>query len=98
MAAAARYLQFAILDIQQPDIYAQCSACGKEFRSEVKPGEHVDDVLVRIRDEYNEHVCRSHKFSESHWLVCSDTDVLRSRYERSGEVEADQLSPVRHSR
>lgn len=66
MSATARYLQFANLDTRQPDIHAQCSACGKEFQSEVKLGEHVDDVLVRIRKEYNQHECRSHGFSESH--------------------------------
>ena len=59
MSSTTRYLHFDNLDMQQPDINANCSACGKEFRSEVKPGEHVNDVLVRIRKAYNEHTCGS---------------------------------------
>jgi hypothetical protein len=52
-----RYLQFSNIDIQLPDISSQCSRCGQEFRAEPKPGERVDDVLLRIRVEFESHTC-----------------------------------------
>jgi hypothetical protein len=52
-----RYLQFSNIDIQLPDISSQCSRCGQEFRAEPTPGERVDDVLLRIRAEFESHTC-----------------------------------------
>jgi hypothetical protein len=59
MPSSDRYLRFENLDMAQPKINAQCSACGKEFNSEVRAGERIDDVLFRIRAAYNAHECRS---------------------------------------
>ena len=59
MSATARYLHFANLDMEQPDINAQCSVCGQEFKAEVRQDERIDDVLMRIRAAYNHHKCES---------------------------------------
>lgn len=57
MHTVERYLHFDNIDMEQPDISSRCSQCGQEFRAEPKPGEKVDDVLLRIRAEFNAHVC-----------------------------------------
>ena len=59
MPSSERYLRFQNLDAQQPSIKAQCSACGKDFKSEIKMGERLDDVLFRVRASYNAHECES---------------------------------------
>lgn len=53
-----RYLQFENIDMEQPDISSRCSRCGKEFRAEPKPLESVDEVLLRIRADFEAHRCR----------------------------------------
>lgn len=58
MTAADRYLHFDNIDMDKPDISSSCSRCGQTFTAEPKPGERVDDVLLRIRAEYDAHVCR----------------------------------------
>jgi hypothetical protein len=52
-----RYLQFSNIDIQLPDISSQCSRCRQEFRAEPRVGERLDDVLLRIRGEFESHTC-----------------------------------------
>lgn len=52
-----RYLHFSSIDMEQPEISSQCSRCGQEFKAEPKPGERVDDVLLRVRAEFEEHMC-----------------------------------------
>jgi hypothetical protein len=52
-----RYLQFANIDMQTPDISSQCSHCGQTFKAEPTPGERVDDVLLRIRAQFDSHSC-----------------------------------------
>lgn len=52
-----RYLQFDNIDMEKPDISSRCSQCRQEFRAERKPGERVDDVLLRIRADFEAHKC-----------------------------------------
>lgn len=52
-----RYLQFDNIDMERPDIRSRCSRCGREFRAEPKPTERVDDVLLRMRAEFEAHKC-----------------------------------------
>jgi len=58
MTRQDRYLQFDNIDIEKPDISSRCSRCGQEFSTKPKPGERVDDVLLRIRAEFDAHKCR----------------------------------------
>ena len=52
-----RYLRFENIDLQKPDIYAWCSACGMQFMAIPKAGERLDDLLHRMRDAFNAHQC-----------------------------------------
>jgi hypothetical protein len=58
MVTQNRYLQFDNIDMEQNDISSRCSRCGQEFRAAPKPPERVDDVLLRIRAEFEAHQCR----------------------------------------
>jgi len=57
MITADRYLQFDNIDMQKPYISSRCSHCEQTFKAEPKTGERVDDVLLRIRAEFNSHRC-----------------------------------------
>ena len=59
MIDVGRYLHFDNIDMQKPDISSQCSHCGQTFKAEPKPGERVDDVLLRIRAQFDSHLCRN---------------------------------------
>lgn len=59
MITADRYLRFDNIDMQKPDIVSRCSHCKQTFTAEPKPGERVDHVLLRIRDEFNTHQCHT---------------------------------------
>ena len=58
MVIEKRYLQFENIDMGQPVISSQCSLCGREFKAEPKPAERVDDVLLRVRADFDAHKCR----------------------------------------
>jgi len=58
MITVDRYLHFENIDMANPDIASRCSHCGQTFTAELKPGERVDDVLLRIRAEFNLHECQ----------------------------------------
>jgi hypothetical protein len=58
MVTNERYLHFDNIDMDKPDISSRCSCCGQEFRAEPKPGERADDVLLRIRAQFEGHKCR----------------------------------------
>jgi hypothetical protein len=58
MVADERFLQFDNIDMEKPDVLSRCSCCGREFRAEPKDAERVDDVLLRIRAEFEAHKCR----------------------------------------
>ena len=57
MLEAERYLQFDNIDMSKPIITARCSVCDSEFSAKPKPKERTDDVLLRIRAAFNDHVC-----------------------------------------
>jgi len=57
MITVDRYLHFDNIDMEQPNISSQCSHCGQTFKAEPRPGERVEDVLLRIRREFNSHQC-----------------------------------------
>jgi hypothetical protein len=59
MKLQERYLHFDNLDMQQPVISSQCNECGKEFNAERREGEHIDDLLIRVRAKFEAHVCES---------------------------------------
>jgi uncharacterized C2H2 Zn-finger protein len=51
------YLDFDKIDMEEPEISSRCSRCGQVFRAEPQPGERVDDVLLRMRAEFEAHQC-----------------------------------------
>jgi hypothetical protein len=59
MAPGNDYLYFEHIDMDQADISSICTRCGKHFSAEPEPGERVDDVLLRIRAEFEAHKCRA---------------------------------------
>ena len=65
MHTVERYLHFDNIDMDQPDISSRCSWCGQTFCAEPKRGERVDDVLLRIRAEFNAHVCETQTLAGS---------------------------------
>ena len=52
-----RYLRFENIDIKQPEISAWCSQCGQSFKGIPQPTELVNEVLLRIRREFDAHDC-----------------------------------------
>ena len=57
MLTAERYLHFENLDISSALIVASCSLCGMEFSDAPRPGEHVGELLMRIRANFDAHDC-----------------------------------------
>jgi hypothetical protein len=57
MTAHDRYLRFDGIHMEQGEIHASCSRCGREFSSSPKPNERVDAVILRMRAEYDTHKC-----------------------------------------
>jgi hypothetical protein len=51
------YLDFDKIDMEEPEISSRCSRCGLVFRAEPEAGERVDDVLLRMRAEFEAHQC-----------------------------------------
>lgn len=56
-----RYLNFEDIDVMHQFIASQCSQCGQTFDAELEPGEKMEDVLLRIHDEFDAHECRDSK-------------------------------------
>jgi hypothetical protein len=65
MTPSDRYLQFDNIDMDEPVISSRCSACQRPFAASPKARERVDDVLLRIRVEFNAHECQRQTFSHS---------------------------------
>jgi hypothetical protein len=54
-----RYLQFNNIDMQGgKPISAQCSLCERTFIGNPNPGERTDDVLIRMRADFELHICK----------------------------------------
>ena len=58
MITVDRYLHFDNIDMEQPEICSRCSYCGQTFKAEPRVSERVDEVLLRIRCEFNSHQCQ----------------------------------------
>lgn len=52
-----RTLQFFEKVEQGNPIKAVCSACSRVFIAESKPGERMDDILLRMRADFDAHDC-----------------------------------------
>jgi hypothetical protein len=59
MTLGEEHLYFEHIDMEKANISSLCTRCGKQFSAEPKPGERVDDVLLRIRAEFEAHKCRA---------------------------------------
>ena len=57
MASKEPYRNSDNIDIEKSDIHSCCKACGKEFTVTPRPGERIEDVLSRLRKEYDSHKC-----------------------------------------
>jgi hypothetical protein len=62
-------LRFDNIDVEQGELHASCSRCGREFFAAPKPNERVDAVILRVRAEYDTHKCelRSPTFYDTIW-------------------------------
>jgi hypothetical protein len=56
----SRSLQFKNIEQGQP-VSAVCSRCKRLFRAMPKPGERTDDLLLRMRADFDEHDCQKTK-------------------------------------
>jgi hypothetical protein len=57
MLTAERYLHFDNIDMSGGQIVSCCIVCGMEFSDAPRPGEHVDELLLRIRASFDAHDC-----------------------------------------
>ena len=57
MSELTRTFQFLEKIEQGKTIKGACSVCSRLFVAESKPGEQVDDVLLRMRAEFDAHDC-----------------------------------------
>jgi hypothetical protein len=66
MAKTEGYLHFGNLDMKSGiPVKGQCSVCGRPFVGTPKLGERIDEVLVRMRREFDAHNCNA-DFSQAH--------------------------------
>jgi hypothetical protein len=72
MITVDRDLHFDNIDMEKPDVSSRCSHCGQTFNAEPQSGERVDDVLLRIRAEFNSHQCREVAPSSQLWRLRSE--------------------------
>ena len=59
MKLQKRYLHIDNFDLHLSALSSQCSECGQQFNGERREGEHIDDLLIRVKAEYEAHVCQS---------------------------------------
>lgn len=90
MLERERYLHFDNIDMGLPDITSWCSRCGETFNAKSKTGEKVDDVLVRIRGQFNAHRCHNplaSRASTIHYHICwSDSTLDWKRFPTKEEA------------
>jgi hypothetical protein len=58
MTYSTRYLSFSNLDTEQP-IVAFCSVCGRRFEVQQETGKRIDDLILKVRAEFDAHGCNS---------------------------------------
>jgi hypothetical protein len=56
MNHSTRYLSFSNLETEQP-VVAFCSACGKRFEALPEAGKRTDDLILKVRAEFEAHRC-----------------------------------------
>ena len=59
MSTCDRYLHFDDIDMDWPGISSRCSQRGQTFNAEANAAERVDEVLLRIRADFNATDARS---------------------------------------
>ena len=58
LAMKERYLQFENLDMNGGEaIRAACTDCGRQFLGKPNPSDRIDDVLMRMRADFEAHIC-----------------------------------------
>lgn len=55
-----QYLQFANIETDKP-VVAWCSVCSQSFLAEPKSGDRTDDMILRVRAEFEAHDCKKHR-------------------------------------
>jgi len=58
MAKNGRYLHFENLDLKAENLAGECSSCRRTFLSRQNASDSIDDVLLRIRSEFEGHNCQ----------------------------------------
>lgn len=53
----SRYLHFDNIDVVRVRVHARCSSCGRRFTAEPNSGEMKEEVVMRVREEFNKHDC-----------------------------------------
>jgi hypothetical protein len=56
MANSTRYLSFSNLETGRP-VIAFCSLCGNRFEAHPQDSQRTDDLVLKIRAEFEVHVC-----------------------------------------
>jgi len=58
MPKTDRYLRFGNLELKPGgSVSASCSACGRPFTGTTGSGDKIDEVLIRMRAEFDAHTC-----------------------------------------
>jgi len=57
MNTPVRYLHFDNINMKDPEVSSRCSCCGKEFKSTQVPRERLEEVLRRVKAEFDTHDC-----------------------------------------
>jgi hypothetical protein len=57
MTTPNRYLRFETIALDELNVRASCSRCGKEFSAEPTSGESAECLLRRIRAQFDAHKC-----------------------------------------
>jgi hypothetical protein len=57
MLSKDRYLHFDNIDMREPNISSRCSVCGLTFKTVPQGTERMDEVLLRLRRDYDAHEC-----------------------------------------
>ena len=54
-----RYLYFNCINLERSYVRACCNKCGQGVVAETTPGEHVEEILQRIRAQFENHNCEN---------------------------------------
>jgi len=59
-----RYLHFDAVNLDPPYVVSRCSQCGQEFSVDPKPGEKMDELMLRIRADFEAHQCATQSLED----------------------------------